>query len=422
MNNRCLVLLVSVFGMFPSFAQESRENWSRFRGENGEGIGCEVKFPPKPTLETSLLWKLEFAGDGNGSPVAWGKNLLLQTAEDNGKVRKLIAVDALKGTISWQSELAGGIAKTHAKNSLASSTPACDEKGIYCVFWDGAKLHACAHTHEGQKLWTRELGAFKSQHGAGHSPIVFEGKVFINFDQDENAEIVCLDSLKGEIVWRKDRPAFRSSYSTPILRNLPDGKKEVVVASTAGAAGYEPGTGKLNWETKTKHGKSPLRVVSSPLLAGDLLIFGGGDGSGDRHTLAIKVGQTGSDPVWEDFKSFPYVPTGIVLGTQLFEISDKGFFIVYDVTTGKTLSQSRMNGGYSSSLVLSGEKLIAVSESGDVSILEPKKGVQKPQSFALNEPVFATPALYKNRLYIKSRKTLFCLGQVTTNTLSQENR
>lgn len=403
-------------------APNERENWSRFRGENGEGIGCAVTLPARPTLENSVLWKTVMPGDGNGSPVAWNQNLYLQSADNTGKARKLVAIDALSGSIRWQAELEGGTAKTHAKNSLASSTPACDSRGVYSVFWDGAALFATAHDHNGKLLWKKSLGAFKSQHGAGHSPIVHEGRLFLNFDQDEKAELVCLDCATGAETWRKERQAYRSSYSTPILRNLPTGSKELVVATTAGAAGYDPITGALHWETKTKHAKNPLRVVASPLIAGDLLVFGGGDGSGDRQTQAIRMGQKGDSPVWEDLKSFPYVPTGVVLGDLLFEVSDKGFFSVYEVGTGKSLSQIRLPGAFSSSLVLAGKTLVAVSESGEVSFLEPKKGPQKPVSLALGEPVFATPALYKGRIYVKSRKTLFCLGTAAAAFSLEEDR
>lgn len=403
-------------------AEEPFEAWPRFRGANGEGIGAGVNLAPRPTLKNSLLWKLEFAGDGNGSPVAWGPNLYLQSAEENGKTRKLIAIDALKGTIAWEAALAGRSAKTHAKNSLASSTPACDEKGVYSVFWDGTSLHAAAHTHQGKELWVRELGTFKSQHGAGHSPVTFEGKIYINFDQDDKAELVCLDGANGKTIWLKERQAFRSSYSTPILRPLPDGKSELVVVSTAGATGYDPATGNLNWDAKIKHAKNALRVVSSPLIAGELLVFGGGDGSGERQMQAIKIGQSDGTPVWEDLKSFPYVPTGIVVGSLLFEISDKGFLGVYEVATGKSLSQTRLGGAFSASAVLAGNRLVLVSENGEVFFVEPKPNPDKPASLALNEPVFATPAIYKNRLYIKSRKTLFCLGQASTAVPNGEER
>ncbi len=405
-----LLLLASV-----SFLHgQEDQSWSRFRGPNGEGKGPVVQFGSKPTLENSLLWKTEIPGDGNGSPVTWGKSIYLQSSENNGTQRALVAVDLASGKILWKAELKGATAKVHAKNSLASSTPASGPNGVYSVFWDGTDLISTAHSHDGKILWSTDLGTFKSQHGAGHSPIFHEGKIYVNFDQDNKAEVVALDAKDGKILWRTSRPAYRSSYSTPILRTTPEGKTELVVGSTAGFAGYDPQSGMELWSSPTKHAKNPLRMVSSPiLLPGGLIFGGGGDGSGERQALAVPAGKSGAVPIWEDLKSFPYVPTSLMIGDNLISVGDKGFLTIHNPANGEQLSQIRLGGAFSASPVLSGKDLlIAVSESGDISLIKPSEPKLKPKSIALGEPVFATPALHGGLLLIKGRKTLFCLGQL----------
>lgn len=411
MRNHIGLFLLLVSGE-TLYCQEDH-SWSRFRGPNGEGKGPLVHFGSKPTLENSLLWKSEIPGDGNGSPVTWDKTIYLQSSGNNGTQRTLVALEMGSGKILWKAELKGAAAKTHAKNSLASSTPACGPKGVYSVFWDGTDLISTAHGHDGQIIWSTNLGTFKSQHGAGHSPIYHEGKIFVNFDQDNKAEVVALNAKDGKILWRTSRPPFRSSYSTPILRKTLDGKTELVVASTAGFAGYDLQNGTELWSIPTKHAKNPLRMVSSPvLLPGGLIFGGGGDGSGERQALAVPAGKSGAAPVWEDLKSFPYVPTSLVFGDNLISIGDKGFLTVHNSATGEQLSQLRLGGAFSASPVLSGKDLvIAVSESGDICLINASEPKSKPKSLSLGEPVFATPALHGGLLLIKGRKTLFCLGQ-----------
>lgn len=410
MINRIAMVIVLV--LCETVFSQDDQSWSRFRGPNGEGKGPLVHLGTKPTLENALLWKTEIPGDGNGSPVTWGKTVYLQSSGNSGKDRGLFALDLASGKILWNAELKGSTAKTHAKNSLASSTPACGPNGVYSVFWDGTDLISTAHGHDGKLIWSTNLGTFKSQHGPGHSPIFHDGKVYVNFDQDNKAEVVALDAREGKILWRTARPPYRSSYSTPILRQTPEGKTELVVASTAGFAGYDPQSGKEIWSTVTKHAKNPLRMVSSPvLLPGGLIFGGGGDGSGERQAFAVPAGKNGAVPVWEDLKSFPYVPTSLVLGDQLISIGDKGFLTIHNSATGEQISQVRLGGAFSASPVLAGKDLlIAVSESGDISLINPTDPKSKPKSLPLGEPVFATPALHGGLLLIKGRKTLFCLG------------
>src|SRR5438067_1405658 len=78
----------------------------------------------------------------------------------------------------------GKKAPTHAKNTLASSTPATDGERVYVVFWDGSDVALHGFGIDGTPLWQRPLGKFKSQHGVGMSPMVCRDMVVVNNDQD----------------------------------------------------------------------------------------------------------------------------------------------------------------------------------------------------------------------------------------------
>src|SRR5206468_3838810 len=98
---------------------------------------------------------------------------------------------------------------------------------------------------EGKHLWQRELGTFLSQHGVGASPVVYNGKVFINYDQDktldgknkgpelppQQSRLVALDASTGNILWQANRFTHRACYSTPFLEQTADGV-ELIVGST----------------------------------------------------------------------------------------------------------------------------------------------------------------------------------------------
>ena len=76
------------------------------------------------------------------------------------------------------------------------------------------------------------MGKFTSQHGPGHAPILVGGKVIFVNEQDEISQVLALDAKTGAVAWKADRNPTRSCYSTPVLRERPDGTQELIVTST----------------------------------------------------------------------------------------------------------------------------------------------------------------------------------------------
>src|SRR5262249_17631134 len=141
----------------------------------------------------------------------------------------------------------GGRSKIHPRNSLASSTPAADNQTVCTLFWDGKDVVLQTYDLAGNEKWKKDLGPFTSQHGAGTSPILYDRKVFVAYDQDGASTVFALDAPTGKQLWQAPRKAFRTCYSTPFLLDRPGGP-ELIVVSTAGVTAYEPATGKVNWD------------------------------------------------------------------------------------------------------------------------------------------------------------------------------
>src|SRR5207244_699866 len=118
--------------------------------------------------------------------------------------------------------------------------PTTDGERVYSLFWDGKKITMYAHDFQGKELWKHDFGAYNSQHGVGHSPMVYDGKVFFANDQDDIAVLVALDSKTGNKVWEAKRKVFRACYSTPFIMQKGGGPPEMIVASTSGITSYDP--------------------------------------------------------------------------------------------------------------------------------------------------------------------------------------
>lgn len=409
MNTRRLAL----FTLLLSAVSLPAADWARFRGPNGFGVADEEGVPT--TLdEKSLAWKIAVPGRGYSSPVISKGLIFLETATDGGARRLLLAYDEKTGAEKWRQELAGAFAKTHEKSSLASCTPAADGERVYAVFWTGKEISLGAWDYAGKPLWSKDLGAYASQHGAGLSPMVADDKVILNIDQDGKAEVVAYDAKTGDVVWQKSRTPHRASYATPFVM---DGKMkpELIVSSTAGITSYNPKDGAVNWDwTWTFTAKMPLRNVAGPLLHNGMLFAVTGDGAGDRHMVAINADGSSKKPVWEKKKGTPYVPMPLAKGDYVFWVADKeGLGVCVEAKTGREVWNERLGGGaqFFASPVMVKDTIYAVNEKGSVFAFKAAKKYDLVARSELGEDAIASPAVANGHIYFRGEKSLFCFGK-----------
>jgi outer membrane protein assembly factor BamB len=396
--------------------QAGAADWPRFRGDNGTGTSQDRDVPVEFSEGQNLVWKTPIPGLGNSSPIVWGDRIFLQSASADGKERLLVSLNLKDGKILWTKSLPGAKAKINVKNSLASSTPATDGERVYAVFWDGAglTLHAC--DFQGNQLWQESLGGHKSQHGAAVSPIVHDGLVIVNNDQDGAAELVAHDARTGKRVWAVKRDPVRACYSTPFILKRAGRGEELIVASTTSIAGYEPRTGKENWHWTWKHSNMPLRTVASPVEAGGIVYACSGDGKGDRNTVAVKLGDKGdvtdSNLVWSSERAnMPYVPCMLPHDGYLYYVNDKGLAACLNPKTGEEVWSQRLSGNVSSSPILVDGKIYTIAEDGEAHVFEAAPKFKLLSATSLGEPVFATPAVSQGKLLIRTQRYLSCFGK-----------
>lgn len=391
-------------------------DWPRFRGANGFGTADGPLPPIDPKRPT---WKVAIPGKGAGSPIVVKGKVFLQTGSDDGSTRTLLCLDQKTGQTVWSKDVPGKPVPKglHAKNTLASSTPASDGEFVYCVWWDGSALSLYAYDFAGELKWTQGLGAYKSEHGAGHSPAVYQGKVFVNFDQDGSAVLYAFDAKTGSKAWATDRPAHRACYTTPFLLEQPGQPAVLLVASTTAVDGYDPATGKDVWhfDVAWADPKKKLRMIGAPLYAGGLLVCYCGEGGSGRYMFAIKPGGTGDisgkAKVWDANKNSPYVPSMLVRGAHLFWVHDDGRVGCTELRTGKTVWDETLFGsGVTASPVLVGDRIVAISEKGQIAVVKADKEYEPPAKRELGETVFATPAVAGGALYVRGSSHLFCFG------------
>lgn len=428
MIRRCLVCALVLLGIVaevhaaaPVGPQVPRDNpWTRFRGPNGTGVAEDPTIPAVPT-EADVAWKVELPGVGHSSPVIWGDHVYVTSAVSEPPQRAVLCLNAADGQLLWERRFDYVAHKKHTLNSFASPSPAVDANHVYVSWSTPEELTLMALTHDGGDAWKVNLGPFVSQHSAGNSPIVVDDMVILVNEQDDEetakkdgyagAGVSYLHAVRakdGSTVWQVKRRSATVTYSTPMLRDLPDGGKELLVNSQAhGLSGLNPKTGAVNWELSDVLKR---RSVSSPVMAGGLVFGTCGSGGGGEYIVAVKPGP---EPklMYEVKEAAPYVPSLVAKGDLVFSMNSKGIASCFEAPTGNTVWRERIGGNFYGSPIILNDRLYAIDTDGKVVVLSATKQFENLGAFELGEASHSTPSVADGRLYLRTESHLFCISR-----------
>jgi outer membrane protein assembly factor BamB len=403
-------LLFTLAAILSMVSQSSAQEWTRFRGPNGSGVGNATTIPTKWT-EKDYNWKAKLPGIGHSSPVLWGDRIFVTSAEEETGKRLVICLKAADGSRLWQSEFPGERHGKHKDNSFASATPVVDAKRLYLTWATPRDYMVHALDHSGKELWKVELGPYKSGHGFGSSPILHEDLLIVPNDQDGKSELVALDSETGKVQWKVARQS-KASYATPCLWQPKGRPAELILTSyELGITGIDPKTGKTNWEadvfSKT-HVESP---IGSPIVAGDLILGTCGWLGVKKEVIAVRPSSSAKpEVVYRIDRAAPLVLTPLVKDDLLFLWSDEGFVSCVDVATGEVHWRERVPGTYYGSPVCVCNHLYCMSRDGDMVILAATKKFAVVARLPLGEGSNSTPAVADGKMYLRTFTHLISIG------------
>jgi outer membrane protein assembly factor BamB len=335
----------------------------------------------------------------------------LSGVPEGASQQQIYCVDADTGTLSWTRSFPYRAFEKHRFNTFASSSPAADSERVYVCWAVPEELNLAALNHEGEVLWRRDLGPFSSQHGHGASPIVHGDLVVLGNDQLGESFLIALDRESGETVWQTPRSSARVSYATPCVFQDGSGRELLIFNSQAsGISAIDPANGQVVWSFASAFDK---RTVSSPFCGGGLVFGSCGSGGGGNYLVAVAAPSTEDGQPTLSYRlrrSAPYVPTSLVGSNRLFTWSDSGIVSCLRLATGEVLWQERVGGRYFGSPVRIDDRLLAVSDTGEVVIVAAQETFAILARNDLGEPSHATPAVAHGRLYLRTLSTLFCVG------------
>lgn len=410
---RLLLLGLSLFTLASSHA----ENWPQWRGSRLDGNSLDHGFPKEVSPENET-WRVELPGLGHASPIVWGDRLFTVAALTESQERVLLCLDRTTGAMIWQRPvLKSNLETKHRLNSHASSTPATDGEYVFTAFLDGGSVVVSAHDFSGKQVWQMRPGVFASKHGFCSSPILFEDKVILNCDHDGPGYIVALARRDGHQLWRIERPNQTRSYCVPLIKEI-NGRVQMILSGSKCVASYSPQDGHLHWIIDGPTEQFVASIVHDE--QSNLLLMSGG--FPEHHILAIKpdgIGNvTNTHICWRTNKGVSYVPSPLCENGWFLIVSDSGIAHCFDAATGDIAWEERMK-EHHASLVSAEGQVFFINDFGTLRVIKPGKDYELTAESELGEKVFASPALSEGQIFIRTEKSLICLGKRLPQTASR---
>jgi outer membrane protein assembly factor BamB len=415
--------------------------WPQFRGPGGRGVSAEKGLPDEWSATRNVLWKTPIPGRGHSSPVVWGDRIFLTTAiegevvagakgvrhvmdgqdfrhpqgvgDDRRHTFKVLALDARSGRVAWERTAHEGLPfdTRHQRGSFASQTPVTDGTLVYTYF--GSEGLVFAWDFAGNLKWKVALGGIATVGvGVGTSPVLYRDLLILQCDEDngDKSFIAALDKRTGREKWRVPRKV-QVSWATPLLVRA-GGRDELVTSGTEWIIAYDPASGRELWRAKGLESNA----VPSPVAVGDIVVLSAGYPA--KVAMGIRAGGrgdvTGSDRIlWRHEKGTAYVPSPIAYDGLVYLITDKGILTCVDPKTGKVLYEGGrvpVPATVMSSPVAHDGRILISSMEGDTFVIKAGPVHEVLKTNTIGEPMAASPALARGRIYIRGGSHLFAIG------------
>jgi outer membrane protein assembly factor BamB len=414
------------------------ENWPQWRGPYQNGASREVELPVAWSEKSAVTWKCKLPEWGDSTPVIWENAIFLTSNTEEGALL-LVKIDKRSGRIEWTRQVGTGKAermplglksgamrrhmKFHATQNLATPSAATDGQVVVCHYGNG---DLAAYDFEGKQLWKRNLqkdhGTYTIWWGHANSPVLYRNLVISACIQDSCRDLpgepspsylVAHDSQTGVQKWFTPRPTEApaecgDAYTTPLLNQAEDGMEMIVMGGLV-LDSYDPATGKRRWYLD---GLAGNRVITGPVVARGTLFATEGM---RRDVLAVKLGGQGrldrGAILWKHEQGTPDSPTPVVWDKLLFLVTDNGVAKCLDAETGRLYWKERLKGDYRASPLAADGRIYFLNMKGLTTVVGASTRFDRLTENQLDDETIATPVVSDGKLFIRSRKWLYCIGK-----------
>jgi outer membrane protein assembly factor BamB len=409
-----LILLAVIAAAALASVSSAEDGWPQFRGPGGQGLSEARDVPLKWSATEHVAWKHEIPGSGWSSPAVAGGRVFLTSAvpakdaaEGDLSLRAL-CFDAATGQSIWDVEVfrevkakAPGI---HSKNSHASPTPIVDGKEIYVHFGHQGIARLA---WDGSVVWRNTELKYPPVHGNGGSPALVGDRLIFSCDGASEPFVAAVSRKDGKTLWKTERKgdsAKKFAFSTPLAIEV-DGKTQIISPGAGSVGAFDPESGREIWRVNY----DGYSVIPRPVFGHGMIYIS--TGYDTPVVMAIRAGGKGdmteSNVAWKLAKGAPNTPSLLLVGDELYMVSDKGVASCVDAKTGKVVWQNRVGGNFSASPVFAEGKIYLQDEEGKGVVLKAGRKFEKLAECNVGERTLASIAVVDGAVFLRGDKHLF---------------
>ena len=292
---------------------------------------------------------------------------------------------------------------THPKTCVAAPTPVIHGNRLFVLYSSNDLL--CLDL-DGNLQWLRGLTLdypnASNSLGMSSSPIVVDGVLVVQVENDSESFAAGINVRTGENLWKLDRPKG-ANWTSPTAAKT-SGKWVAVLQSGKGIHAVDPRTGEEAW-----YFRGGASTIPSSTLGPDGTLYVPSNG-----ITALKPGSASKDvkEVWVSGRLKPGTSSPLILGNRIFTVNNSGVLTCGDTSNGDRLWQIRMKGKkFSATPLASAGHIYAVNEDGVLQVISYKgEEGEVLSTLELGDVVLATPSIANGAIYVRSDKRLWKIG------------
>lgn len=377
-------------------------DWPQFRGPDGQGHAVGEGLPLTWSETENIAWKTPVEGLGWSSPVIQGDQIWLTTAVDDGHSLRAMCFDRGNGRLLHNVEVfhKDDPGPIHTKNSHASPTPLLEGDRIYVHF--GAHGTSCLAA-DGRVLWRTNELEYNHRHGPAGSPVLYGDLLIVSCDGTDVQFVAALDKNTGQVRWKTDRHG-PMAYSTPLLIQV-GGDDQLISTGGDQVVAYEPSTGQEIWRCRY----DGYSLVPRPVHAQGLVVVCSGFNTPSMYAIRPD-GQgdvTESHVAWTIRSAVPHNPSPLVVGDELYFVSDRGIATCVDLKTGQEHWQERLGGNFSASPLHADGGIYFLDEDGRTTVVGPGRQFKPLAVNQVDGRALASLAIAGQAIYLRTDSHLY---------------
>jgi len=344
------------------------EDWPQWRGPNRDGVWNETgiieSFPPGG-LEIS--WRAP-VGRGWSSPVvSQGRVYVTDVELTRPKAReRVLCFDESTGKLLWSHPYAVDYPDWAFDPNAGGprATPIIRDGKVFTLGALGQLF--CLDAVKGEVVWENNLAKeyqVKEFTGITASPLIEDELLILYICGKPAACVVAFDKHSGKEAWKALDDSF--TYSSPIIITA-GGRKQLIVWTQEAVTSLDPTTGKTWWREQVRTPGD--QAVSTPVFSDHRLLIAG-------LMLKLDADKPAASVLWPETRAvskriLSNTSTALARGDFVFSAKTSGELVCLEAGTGKQVWETNtvtdLKNGSSIHLTPCGDAVFLFTDQGDL--------------------------------------------------------